>query len=247
MKKQKIKASKLRNTSDPTLAKPHAKGANVALVQPSKDNVWGRFYFVQYHRYPLLLSKSANYYKDVIDLLTKARALPVGKDNTRLLDDQLRDELEFASMQFLIFTKLAFEYMTTEMLTMINNIHLHKGGKVEVPWENFSITERLTILLKNLNLKFIVPDCLNKILTNRDLVEHPSKDRLYSPTEDEWKNVHLAWVLSGEIEGCLDKLVNFVNPIIEAFDKFVDANQIPGQLTGLQRGLKSIDNFKKSK
>ncbi len=247
MKKQTIKGSKLRNISDPALAKPHAKGANIALVQPSKDNVWGKYYFVQYHRHSMLLSKSANFYNDVLDLLNKARALPVGNDNTRLLDDQLRDDLEFASMQFLIFTKLAFEYMTTEMLTMINNIHIHKGGKVEVPWENFTIYERLSILLKNLSLKLPVPDCLQKILTNRDLVEHPSKERLYSPSEDEWKNVHLAWVLSGEIDGCLDKLVNFVNQILVAFDNYVKANQIPGQLTGVQRGLKSLDNFKKQR
>ena len=60
-------------------------------------------------------------------------------------------------------------------------------------------------------------------------------------------NVHLSWVLSGEIVGSFDKIVKFVNPIYKSFEKYINNNQIPGTLTGLKRGLRSNGPIKKWK
>jgi hypothetical protein len=90
-----------------------------------------------------------------------------------------------------------------------------------------------------------VPTSLFDLFTRRDIVEHPTSERLYNATENGWKNNHLAWVLSGEIEGKNDEIVEFVNRITETFDQYLKDNPIPGKLEGVQRGVKSVDPFKK--
>jgi hypothetical protein len=77
-------------------------------------------------------------------------------------------------------------------------------------------------------------------------VEHPTLDRLYNSTENGWKNNHLAWVLSGDMEGTMEEIIHFTQEVIDVFDKYDKENPIPGTLDGVVRGLKSIDSYKKT-
>lgn len=245
-RKLTIRGSKLKDESDSSLAHSHQAGTIVHWVQPAKDNVWGRYYFVHYMRHYWILAKARVKYHRIIALLKKCRALEVNsKTFVRHVPDQLKQRLDVESMEYVMLTKLGFEYLTAEMMQRINNIRIMKFGLPEVPWEDIGIIDRLNIILKDLEIPTEIPTSLIDLLSRRDIVEHPTKERLYNTKENEWKNVHLSWILSGEIEGTFEPIVNFANSVMERFEEYIETNKVPGALTGLKRGLKSKDSYKK--
>lgn len=245
-RKLTIRGNKLKNESDPSLAHSHKAGAIVSFVQPAKDNIWGRYHFVHYMRHYWILSEARLRYRKSIRLLNKCRNLEINpKTFIRHVPDDLKEKLDIASMEYVILIKLGFEYLTAEMMHRINNVRKIKFGLPKIPWEDTGIVDRLKIILTNLELSFEIPTALIDLLIRRDIIEHPTQDRLYNCKENEWKNVHLSWVLSGELEGSLETIVNFTNPLMEKFEEYAEANKTPGTLTGVQRGLKSSDPYKK--
>ena len=245
-KKQKVIAQKMKNAPDPSLAHSHKKGAIVELVQPSNDKRWGRYYFIHYRRWFLWLTKSLEEYEETIKLLSQCRKIKIDEvRGTRHVEDDLRDKLELHSTQFLVFLKLGFEYMTLEMLPAVNQIQVAKNGIKKIDWDGVELNDRVIQLVSSLGITSPIPPCLFDFFVRRDIVEHPNPERLYNATEDGWKNNHLAWVLGGEIEGKNDEITNFVNVIAQTFDDYVRNNPIQGKLEGVQRGLKSVDPFKK--
>ena len=245
MKKQSISSRKLKNSSDPKLAKTHEQGAVVELSQPSLDKVWGRYYFSHYRRSFVYLNQSVTDYEKTIELLKEARKTEVGKTTgVRYIDNELRDKLELASADFLIHSKLGLEYLCLEILPVIERIENHFDmNRTKISHD--TILDMLKGSIKALNLTIKVPQIVADLLIRRDIVEHPNKDRLYNITN--WKNVHVAWVLSGEIEKYRDELVGLVNEINQAFDKFRDEHEIPGTLQGVKRGVRADEPFKLSK
>jgi hypothetical protein len=245
MKKVKdIKGNSLKNAYDPALAKPHEKGAVVEIVQTAKDNKWGRYYFTKHFRYPHIFNKADDCHTKTLVLLDKCRQLNVGKDSSRFVSQELKFDIEFVSMEFLILLKLGFEYLTVELLDSINTVKQNLQGLPRIDWENIELKDRIEILKKNLNYKIKTPDCLDTLFQRRDIVEHPSSPRIYNNDEQGWKNVHLAWILSGEIENMCKDLEAFVNGLVRAYDKFIKDNERPGSLE-VKRGLKSNDPFKR--
>ena len=245
MNKQKSYGSKLKNISDPNLAKSHGAGVIVELVQPAKDNKWGRFYFKHYSRYPLIFSDSRKYYNKTLKLLAECRRIPVDNTNNRHIPDKLREKLDIASLKFLVLNKIGLEYLTQEMLPIIHKIKNHKEEIFVLPNEEETTRPKLNAILTALKIKETAPNILVTLLDRRDVVEHPTQNRLYNALPTEWKNNHLSWVLSGEIDGALDHIVPFINLITAAFDKYIADNQIPGSLTGVQRGIRSLEQYKK--
>lgn len=246
MSKINVSSNKLRNATDPSLARPHKQGAVVELVQPAKDNRWGRFYFNHYKRYYLLLNQSRKHYNRTIYYLKQCRSIEVdAQRGTRHIDDNLKEKLELHSMLFLVFLKLGYEYMTLEMLPSVDYIQFKKQNIPRENWDIVELNDRLKALTNRLSIKATIPPKLLDLFKRRDIVEHPLSGRLYNATENGWKNNHLAWVLSGEIEGVLTEIIKFTNEIIEVFDNYVKDNPIPGTLEGVKRGLKSTDPYKK--
>lgn len=245
-RKLAIRGNKLRNESDSTLAHSHQAGAIVSFVQPARDNVWGRYYFVHYMRHYWILSEARLSYRKSLRLLKRCRDLEVNpKTLVRHIPDDLKERLDVASMEYVILIKLGFEYLTAEMMQRINNVRKMKFGLIEIPWEDTQVINRLRTILTNLGSSANIPTTLISLITRRDIVEHPTQERLYNCKENEWKNVHLSWVLSGELEGSLKEIVNFVNPLMKQFEEYAEANKVPGTLTGVKRGIKSTDPYKK--
>jgi hypothetical protein len=245
MGKHKVVGQKLRDESDPSLARVHKEGAVVQKVQPAKDNRWGRYYFNHYQRYYLILNEARKHYNRTIYYLKQCRKVKVDEvRGTRHVEDSLRDKLEIHSMQFLILTKLGYEYMTHEMLPSVDYIQYKIQGILREDWDKVELLDRLKALVTRLNIKTKIPPKLFELFDRRDIVEHPLSYRLYNSTENGWKNNHLAWILSGEVDGVWTEIINFTNEIIETFANYVKNNPIPGTL-GIKRGLKSIDPYKK--
>lgn len=246
MAKYRIRGNKLKNESDPLLAREHKEGAVVELVQPAKDNKWGRYYFNHYRRHYLLLNEARKHYNRTIYYLSKCRKIEVdAQRGTRHIDDNLKEKLDLHSMQFLILLKLGYEYMTLEMLPSVDYIQFKKQGIPRENWDILELNDRLNALVKRLSIKRPIPSKLLEFFLRRDIVEHPQSDRLYNATENGWKNNHLAWILSGEIDAVLTEIVNFTNEVIETFEKYNKDNPIPGTLEGVKRGLKATDPYKK--
>ncbi len=245
MKRHNVNSKKLKNSSDPKLAKTHEQGAIIELSQPSLDKVWGRYYFSHYRRSFIYLNQSISDYEKTMELLKEARKTEVDKaTGVRYIDNELRDRLELTSADFLIHAKLGLEYLCLELVPTIERIEKYFGlNQTEINCD--TILNMLQGIIKALGLTVEIPQAVCDILVRRDVVEHPNKDRLYDIIS--WKNVHLAWVLSGEIEATQDELVNLVNEINQSFDKYVSEHEISGALQGVKRGLKVDEPFKLSK
>jgi hypothetical protein len=241
-----ISAKKLKNIGDPSLVHSHKAGAIVELVQPAVDKKWGRYYFNhgRYRNY-LMFSIAQYNYKKSISLLNKCREIPVDNAGSRHVDIDLRDRLEKSSSQFVVFVKLGFEYLVAECLPTIKQIKDHRNEQFNAPGNESDLLAKINILTKNLGILDKTPGSVDLILRRRDIVEHPTPDRLYNCIDSEWKNNHLAWILSGEFEGCMDEIVNFVNKISMSMEKYINENPIPGELKLGIRGLKAGEPFNK--
>lgn len=141
MNKLLVKGKALKDVSDPKLAKSHKQGTTINYVQSAKDNIWGKYYFNQYHRNYSLFLKLEYYYKKTIGILNECRKLQVNdKTNTRFIPDELRNQLEFYSMFYVVFTKIAFEYLTIELLNAFNNTERLKQKRIpKIDWEKFRL------------------------------------------------------------------------------------------------------------
>lgn len=245
-KRIKPRGKKLKNLSDPTLAHSHKQGATVHFMLTAVDPKWGRYLYCQYRRYGLILSESIKYYRKTIKLLNQCRQLKVEeKTGFRDIPDDLRDKLEISSMQFLILTKLGLEYLVAEYQLGIKQIKDHRKESYTPPLDTDDLGSKLGILKDAIGIKSEIPTQIHTILDRRDIVEHPTTDRLWEGSETGWKTVNLSWVLCGEIEGIIDPIITFVNEFVEKVEAYIKDNPIPGNLTGLTRGLKAGEQYKK--
>lgn len=245
-KKIKTRGRKLKNLSDPTLAHSHKQGATVHFMLTAVDPKWGRYLYCQYRRYGLILNQSLKCYKRTIELLNQCRQLKVKeKTNFRDIPDDLRDKLEISSMQFLVLTKLGLEYLVVEYQLAIKQIKEHRGESYTAPLDTDDLRDRLKILKEAIGIKSEIPPQIYTILDRRDIVEHPTTDRLWEDSETGWKTVSLSWVLCGEVEGIIDPVIAFVNEFVGKVEAYIKDNPIPGNLTGLTRGLKAGEQYKK--
>lgn len=245
-KRIKISARKLKNISDSSLAHSHKAGAIVEIVQPAVDKKWGRYYFNygQYRNY-LMFSIALTNYKKSINLLNRCRKILVDKTGVRHIDIELRDKLEKSSSQFVVFTKLGFEYLVAEYIPTVKQIKDYYNEHFELPHEDIDLLEKINILINGLGISNIIPSSVELLLNRRDIFEHPTPDRLYNCNDSGWKNNHLAWVLSGEFVGCMKEIEKFVNNISKTMEKYKKENPVPGELKLGIRGLRAGESFKK--
>jgi hypothetical protein len=212
----------------------------------SVDPKWGRYLYCQYRRYGLILNQSVKHYNRTIKLLTECRKLKVEeKSGFRNVPDSLRDKLEISSMQFLVLTKLGLEYLFAEYQLGIKQIKAHRGESYTPPLDTDDLGSRLKTLKNAIGAESDIPVQIYTLLDRRDIVEHPTNDRLWDGSETGWKTVSLSWILCGEIEGIIDPVVSFVNEFVVKVEAYIKDNPIPGTLTGLTRGLKAGEQYKK--
>lgn len=245
-KKIKPRGRKLKNLSDPNLAQSHKKGKTVYFMLTSVDPKWGRYLYHLYYRYNLILKQSLKYYRKTIMLLNQCRRLNVEeKSNFRMIPDHLRNKLEINSMQFLVLLKLGLEYLVAEYQPAIREIKKYHGESYADPLDTDGLGNRLKTLKDAIGIKSEIPTQIYTILDRRDIVEHPTTDRLQEGSETGWKTVSLSWVLCGEIEDMINPIIHFVNEFVEKVEAYKKDNPIPGTFTGLIRGLKAGEQYKK--
>jgi len=242
----KTRGRKLKNVSASTLAHSHREGVAVSFILTAVDPKWGRYLYCQYHRYGLILNQSLKYYRKTIKLLEQCRQLKVDeKTGFRNIPDNLRDKLEINSMLFLLLTKLGLEYLVAEYQLPIKRIKDRRGEDYVPPLDTDDLGSKLKVLKDGIGIESKIPSQIHSILDRRDIVEHPTTDRLWESSETGWKIVNLSWVLSGEIEGIIDPVVSFVNEFVEKVEAYIKNNPIPGTLVGVTRGLKAGEQYKK--
>lgn len=245
-KKYLEKGTPLRNISDPQIAKPHKKGDVFSLCQFAKDNIWGQYAFCYFPKFPLYFEQVKYYYNETIKVLEECRKVEVHPENKqRFLSYELVSSLENFSSYFLIFNKLAFEYLCEEFLFIINNVEMnHKREKLEMgELETF---EKLKKIKKFLKSRKSPPPILLTLFKRRDIIVHPTRERLYNSDKNEWSNINTCWVLSGKIEINFLEIEKFIEELYNAFERYQKENAKPGKLN-VERGIKSLDQYKKYK
>lgn len=239
------KGRKLKNVSDPKQAHAHKAGTKIYFMQTAVDNRWGRYLFNQYYRYPLIFKKGLLHYKYALKALKKCRKLPIDKGNFRTLPLNLRDQLEINTMLFLMLTKLGFQYLVTEYEAPLKQIKKYRKEVFEIPPDTDDLTNRLRALAKGVGVTRGIPSKLHIICDRRDIVEHPTVDRLRNGTDIGWKTVNLSWSLSGEIENIMNEVINYVNEFVKKAEEYIKNNPVPGELKVSHRGLVAGEPYKK--
>lgn len=247
-KKIKPTGKKLKNLSDSNLAQSHKKTTKLEFLLTSVDPRWGRYLYHLYNRHGLILKQSLQYYKKTINLLNQCRKLNADeKTGFRIIPDKLRDKLEINSVQFLILLKLGLEYLVAEYQPVIKQIKKYRGENYTDLLDTSDLADRFRNLKNAIGINSVIPTQFYTILNRRDIIEHPTTDRLQDCSETGWKSVSLSWILSGEIEGIIDPIVYFINDFIKKVEVYRKDNPIPGKLTGLIRGVKAGEQYKKYK
>jgi len=194
-------AKKVKSTHDPALAKPHADGTPIQIVQPLVHTTYGTLHYEcpqPYARLYLALAhncsdEAASLFAELID------STDIGPSNSRHFpwdpEAMLLQRFLQAGYTFILFTYLAVEVYTIQLFIGAYNL-----GQVATPdWSGVPVMDRLRSEVPKL-LSCHKP--ANELMADyaeigkvRDAIMHPKPANLYDRSRT-WDNVPLAWLLS---------------------------------------------------
>ena len=74
----------------------------------------------------------------------------------------------------------------------------------------------------------------------RHAINHPKNENIYNSGKNSWDKVPLAWGVSGKAFKFFDESTKLFNEMYKAWQSVKSIYSKPGNLTGLQRGIKSL-------
>lgn len=239
---------KIRVTSDPKLAKSHKKGAVVDFVQPAVHPlgliyVHYPYYWSLHARYSSLAYERLKSYIDVV------LAQPADKSNARSIHDfNLINKMYKATCDLVIHSYLLFEYLSLSILTAV---YLYPGANDEDKKkfqgvEQYELKDKVRHILKNIIKR---PDLVNskgysmlfqELEQIRHSINHPTNDSVYNAGKNTWDKVPLAWAISGKAIKYFDEMTMLFNAMYKEWNKVQPQYSKPVTLTGVQRGIESL-------
>ncbi len=234
-------ARKIRTKADPTLAESHAAGAKVTLVQPALHETYGTLlvprpvYWLQHAKAALARQESLR------QLDQRVLETELGASDSRILAGDLAIALYVTGTEAVLHIVLAVQQLVTE---------LELGLKItRPPLEN--LNTRLGTVLRAIEYMGLGVDPrygrFGELQEVRDAVEHPEKETVYNSTGGEWDRVPLAWIASGKALSAIEASLALIADIAKAWDAFQSAHASgPGTLTGVTRGIRSLESAKKA-
>ena len=248
---------KVKTQSDPNLAKPHAAGAVVELVQPAIHDL-GLIYFGHPYYWGLHARfANAGYLrlKRYIDIILQKQP---DKANARSIHDfKLIGKAYKATCDLVMHTYLSYEYFTLFILTTVylNSHSTEEDKKKFNELEPKELKEKLRHVLVEVIKKPHLVNSLGysmlfqELEQTRHAINHPKNENIYNCGQNTWDKVPLAWGISGKCLKFFEESVKLFNEIYKEWLKIEPNYSKPGTLTGVQRGIKSLHTsfVKKSK
>jgi hypothetical protein len=241
-----MKGKRLKDVADPNLARIHEKGARVVPTLSALDKRWGRYHFTHGYKWYMLLEKTEENYKEAVKSLVKARELDVWTEhNFRFLGEDLRDEIFFSAGEYLTNFYLTLAYFATELLWLLNNNHSHRKVSISIN-DDADVSEKLKQVIKIVSSKVVMSEAIHQSLERRDAFTHPTFQRIFPTNPDvNWKENHIAWALSGDLENTYSELENFIKDLYSDFERFLQDNPTGPITFNIERGIKAQESYKK--
>jgi len=225
--------------SNPSLAKDHAEGAQVAVIQILAHKQYGAIAY----RWPRLwvfhdhLAKEA--YSRLRKLHKQVLHLPTEQGNARnIFDMKLLCRVYAAGSEMVSNSVRAVQHLAEEMERTSKQNQL-KGTTAE---------ERIKEATAYFNLDSYQNDTdyqgFVELLRVRDAVEHPKQANVYQGDQNRWDEVPLAWMLSDRSLEAFDRYSRWIKKVAEEWESYVTAHPEPATLT-VERGMESLLQTKK--
>lgn len=234
--------------SDPTLAKPHSAGAVVELVQPAVHDL-GLIY-IGHPYYWVLHANYANAgYKRLKKYIDKVLQQNPDQSNVRSIQDsKLITKIYKATCDLVIHTYLSYEYFVLFVLTSVylNPRSTEADKKKFADLELKELKEKTKhILIEIINKPSLVNSpgysmLFQELEQIRHAINHPKNENIYNSGKNSWDKVPLAWGISGKAFKFFDESAKLFNEMYKAWQSVEPIYSKPGNLTGVQRGIKSL-------
>lgn len=239
---------KAKIKSDPNLAKPHAAGAKIELVQPAIHDL-GLIY-IGHPYYWSLHARYANAgYRRLKKYIDNILQKQPDNSNVRSVHDfELISKIYEATCDEVIHTYLSYEYFTLFVLTVVylNPSSSEEDKKRFAEIENKELKDKLRHILTDIIKE---PNLINssgysmlfqELEQIRHAINHPKNENIYNCGNNTWDKVPLAWGVSGKSLKFFEESAKLFNNIYKSWQRVEPNYSRPGTLTGVQRGIKSL-------
>jgi hypothetical protein len=232
---------RVKLTSDPALAQPHAAGSKMWLNQPCVHIELGPIFVRQVPHFGLHVAYARQLRAELATLDKQIEALEVETSGGRNVSDKaLVSNLYIVGTTLAVHTVLAFQHLvlTLESLAPANT------GTTDLNGRFSAVLRRLGNRL-DLNTEHGYT-ALCEIQDMRDAIEHPTRENMYTVDTNAWDQVPLTWISSGRAAAAFDSALRLLTDIA-AFARTVESRRQkgPGAFLNVTRGVKALNPAKK--
>lgn len=237
---------KIRDISDPKLAKSHKKGAKVAWMQPCLHDQFGKIMYQWPNFWVLNFREAQRAYKRLRLYESEVLNIEISRsDDRHIYDIKLIEKMYKSGFDLVANTYICFEHLT---LVIIRGVY-RDNVKIRSELLDKELKDKLAHILKNVFLK---PELMkhegyiklfSEFEVKRHAFNHPIELNVYNSTQ-EWDNVPLAWIMAGKYHKGFLSIKRLLFEISKLWDKYQKDNAKPTTLN-IVRGIKSAHQFKK--
>lgn len=237
---------KIKFTSDPKLAKSHDAGTVVELTQPLLHNQFGVIHFITPQFYPYHFNRAEKSFRELEEFQDKVLKLPVNRDNSRMISDlEFIGEIYNAGFDMIVHLHVGFEHF---LLDILKNAIKDKQGIKQ--FNKANVITKLRYILKNvIDRKDLINSSgysdFAEIEIIRHALNHPTTRRIYNGNLNQWDEVPLAWIISGKYKKAYKGARGLFDELHTVWESEKKKYEIPGRLTNVKRGIKSLHPVKK--
>ena len=230
---------KIKLKSDPQIAKPHATGSKVTLVQPALHTTYGVVMIPRPQYWTLHLRVAEARFGELRSLDERVLATPIDSSNSRVLDEELTVGLYHVGSEMILNTILAVHQLVLE---------IEVAAKIK-PKPSDNLNDRLVRALRATGFTADLGKDprygqFAELQRVRDAIEHPQEDNIYNGEDIHWDDVPLAWIASGKALRAYSDARSLLEEIVAHWAEARKQYARPGDLQ-VQRGMKSQHAVKK--
>ena len=224
---------------DPALAKPHAAGATIALLQTLTHDPFGAIGY-SWSEFWLFEAQLADDSFDKLKALhQRVFELPLDASTMRSIHDkELLKAIYAAGTDMVSHATRSVQHLA-ECMERVKGTTLRETnatGRIREAVALFGLDDHST----DPGYQGFV-----ELLGIRDAVEHPTRERIFQGDPSQWDKVPLAWLISDRGLKAFERHSSWLHLLVDDWEAYCQANLQPKTLVIGSRGLKSIMPAKK--
>jgi hypothetical protein len=185
--------TKSNSVSNPDLAKPHAAGSVVRILQNAEHGQWGTISFEVRRLWILHRRLATDGYNQLVKLHQEVLRAPVGSSNSRILTKD--DDPDLTALVYAAGTQMVLN----TVLTMQHFCHeVERTLRLDANQSTLAVRIKETFTRADLKLPAGSRGyaALREILERRDAIEHPKNENTFNSHPNDWDRVPLSWLLT---------------------------------------------------